>query len=489
MLRRDKKLKTSDASGNLPPGPRGIPILGNLPFLGSELHVCLKELADAHGPIFSLRLGAKLCVVLTSPETVKGVLKDQDAIFANRDVPATAIISSYGGKNIAWAPNGPYWRMIRKVTVRELLCPATISDLYVLRKAELEKMVDKLRSSAGKPINVRDLVHTTTMSMTTEMLWGGMTAQDGAHREALERELLHVVESLVELLGMPNISDFYPALAWLDLQGRVKRMRKLSSWLGRILDSITGERLNSVKRGEEKKQEKKRDFLQVLLDIVENPTAQVALDMDGMKALLLDMISGGTDTTSTTMEWAMAELLHHPEKMKRVKEEIAAVVGEDVGIEEAHLHRLTYLDAVVKEVLRLHPVLPLMMPHSPSSTCTIAGYRIPKGTKVLINVWAIQRDPSLWEDALEFRPERFLCEEGRMDYSGSTFRYLPFGAGRRRCAGTLLGERMVMFTLATLLHAVNWSPVKDEAHADDLKETFGLVMRKEKPLVAIPYLF
>ena len=184
----------------------------------------------------------------------------------------------------------------------------------------------------------------------------------------------------------------------------------------------------------------------------------------------------------------MAELLLHPEKMKKAKEEIVSVVGEGNAVEEPHLPRLRYLDGVVKETLRLHPVLPLLVPYRPSSTCAIAGYRIPQGAKVFVNVWAIQRDPRVWEDASLFKPERFLSQDGRMDYSGKTFRYFPFGAGRRICVGVSLGERMVLFILASLLHSVDWALREEGGAAMDLKESFGLVMRKEKAIFAVPVL-
>ena len=195
-------------------------------------------------------------------------------------------------------------------------------------------------------------------------------------------------------------------------------------------------------------------------------------------------MGAGTDTTATTVEWAMAELLKHPQTMKRAKEEIGAAVEEGVEFEETYISNLAFLDAVVKETLRLHPALPLLVPRSPSSTCTIAGYTVPEGTKVFINAWAIQRDPRVWENAYEFKPERFLSEDGAMDYSGNAFKYLPFGAGRRICPGIQLGERMVMFILASLLHSADWALLDGEEA--NFKEKFGLVMKTDKPLVAIP---
>lgn len=190
---------------------------------------------------------------------------------------------------------------------------------------------------------------------------------------------------------------------------------------------------------------------------------------------------GGTDTTSNTIEFAMAEMMNKPEVMRKAREELEAVVGKDKKVEESHIEKAPYLYAVMKETLRLHPVLPLLVPHSPSESCVVGGYSIPKGARIFVNVWAIHRDPSIWESPLEFHPERFLG--GTWDYSGKDFNYFPFGSGRRICAGVAMAERMVMFSLATLLHSFDWKLREEKL---DLSEKFGIVLKKKIPLVAIP---
>lgn len=194
------------------------------------------------------------------------------------------------------------------------------------------------------------------------------------------------------------------------------------------------------------------------------------------------MVVGGTDTASNTIEFAMAELLNSPQIMKKAQQEIDQVVGNDNTVEESHLHKLHYLNNILKEVLRLHPVLPLLVPHSPSESCIIGGYTIPKGSRVFINAWAIQRDPSIWENPTEFRPERFL--DNKLDYSGHDFSYIPFGSGRRICAGLPMAERTVMYFLASLLHSFNWElPVGEKL---DVSEKFGIVLKKKVALVVVP---
>jgi cytochrome P450 len=193
---------------------------------------------------------------------------------------------------------------------------------------------------------------------------------------------------------------------------------------------------------------------------------------------------GGTDTTSATIEWAMAEILNKPDVLQKLHEELNQVVGKDNLVDESHLPQLHFLSLVIKETLRLHPALPLLIPHRPSSTCTIDGYLIPEGTRVFVNVWAIQRDPSQWTDPMEFRPLRYLQEGLKRDFSGKDFDYFPFGSGRRICAGIAMAERMVGYLLATMVHSFDWR--LPEGKELDLSEKFGIVMKKAVPLVAIP---
>lgn len=194
------------------------------------------------------------------------------------------------------------------------------------------------------------------------------------------------------------------------------------------------------------------------------------------------MIFGGTDAPSSTIEFAMAEIMKNPQVLKKAREELAVVVGEENIVEESHIQNLLYLQAIMKETLRFHPALPLLAPHCPSKTTVVSHYTIPKGSQVLINAWAIHRDPYSWEKPLEFRPERFL--NNNWDYNGSNLSYIPFGSGRRICAGTGLAERMILYLLASMLHSFDWKLKKGENV--DVSDKFGVVLKKKTPLVAIP---
>ncbi|XP_077213246.1 cytochrome P450 monooxygenase 76AD131-like isoform X2 [Tasmannia lanceolata] len=222
-------------------------------------------------------------------------------------------------------------------------------------------------------------------------------------------------------------------------------------------------------------------------DMSFHPSKEQLVEAVERHFLSQDMVAGGVDTTSTTLEWAMAEMMHKPEIMKKAQEELDAVVGKDNILEDYHCVELHYLEAVVKKALRLHPPNVFLIPHSAIESCVVGGYTIPKNTAIFVNLWEIQRDPSLWNNPSEFNPERFLSSAtagDKWDYRGNDFRYFPFGSGRRICPGISLAEWSLKYVLGTLLHSFNWKlPVGAKI---DLSDKFGQVLKIANPVVAIP---
>ena len=182
----------------------------------------------------------------------------------------------------------------------------------------------------------------------------------------------------------------------------------------------------------------------------------------------------------------MAELICNPEKMKRAQAELDEVVGCNKRVEESYTDCLPYLRAVVKEVLRLHPVAPLLIPHRADSNCEIDGFVIPKNTQVIVNVWAIGRDPAIWNEPSKFVPERFIDSKmSSVDYRGQHFELIPFGAGRRICVGLPLASRMIHLVLASLIHSFDWTLPKGTEQLE-MTEKFGITKAKGVPLEVIP---
>ncbi|EEF50980.1 flavonoid 3'-monooxygenase CYP75B137 [Ricinus communis] len=479
-----RKLKYSTPP--LPPGPRGLPVFGYLPFLGTFLHKKFTDLAGEYGPIYKLWLGRKLCIVISSPSLAKEIVRDEDKIFANRDPPTASKIITYGGNDIVWSSYGPEWKKIRKVFVREMLSNASLEASYPMRKEEVQKTIRDLCNEVGKTVDFGQLVFEIAANASISMLCG--STLKGEKAISFVGEFRKWAEEIMVLQGKPNVSDLFPVLARFDLQGLERETRRIFLCIDQILDSVIEQCLNTDVATEEKaeKSESRKDFLQILLEFNKHGDAATSITTNQLKALLIDIVVGGTETTSTMLEWAMAELMLNQEVMKTVYQELDQVVGINNIVEEFHLPRLQFLDAVLKETFRLHPALPLLVPHFSSRSCRVGGYTIPKGSTIFLNAYAIHRDPLLWDNPLEFRPERFLSNDdnySKFDYSGNNFQYLPFGSGRRVCAGLPLAERMQLYIFASLLHSFEWKlPLGTEL---ELSDKFGIVVKKMKPLLLV----
>ncbi|XP_057997512.1 labd-13Z-ene-9,15,16-triol synthase, chloroplastic-like [Hevea brasiliensis] len=441
--------KTARGKAQLPPGPRGFPILGYLPFLGPNLHQLFMELAQNYGPIYKLSIGQKLCVIISSPTLVKEIVRHQDVTFANRNPTIAAKTFSYGGKDIAFAPYGPSGACYAKYSCARCRAMQILMHFILLGEA---RDVFGWKPRPGRDIDI------------------------GAKFRV-------AVAELVEILGKPNVSDFFPFLARFDIQGVKRKMEEVSQRIEKIYDHVIDQ---CIKKKQQQSGEMeitdRKDFLHFLLEFKEQDTEK-SISRQQIKALLMDIVIGGIDTSPTTVEWAMAEMMLHPQVMKKAQEELTNVVGINNLVEEFHIQELPYLHSIVKETLRLHPVAPLLLPRCPTESCNVGGYIIPKGTKVFLNVWAMHRDPEFWDHPSEFQPERFFGPR-RLDYLGNHLQYLPFGSGRRICVGLPLGERMVMYLLATFLHMFNWK-LPGGANPDT-SEKLGIVLEKSTPLVIIP---
>ncbi|XP_076941078.1 flavonoid 3'-monooxygenase-like [Bidens hawaiensis] len=438
-------LTSKDSNPPLPPGPCPLPLLGNLLSLDPELHSYFANVAKTYGPISRLWLGNKFGILITSPALAYEVLKLNDIVFANRDVPVAGKEATYGGNDIVWAPYGDTWRMLRKICVREMLSNQVLDSVYAIRRKEVRNTVKYLYNNVGLPVDIGELMFFTTLNVVTGMIWGG-TVKSG-DREILGAEFRKLVSELTGYLGMPNLSDFYPGLATFDPQGIKKNMKVLAKKFDGVFETMIEQRRKMG--GNENK-----DILHVLLKLIDGGDSNTPFTITHLKGVLMDVVVGGTDTTSNALEFALAEMMNQPEILKKAQQEVEAVVGKDNIVEESHINKLPYLYAIMKETLRLHPTVPLLVPHCPSESCVIGGYTVPKGSRVFVNVWAIHRDPSVWDNPLEFRPERFL--DGKFDNTGKDFSYIPFGSGRRICAGIATAERMFMFLLGSIIHSFDW---------------------------------
>ncbi|KAL5707795.1 hypothetical protein ACHQM5_018656 [Ranunculus cassubicifolius] len=455
----------------LPPGPRGLPLVGNLPFLEPDLHQFLAKLAIKYGPVFKLQLGRRLCIVLSSASVAKEVFTEHDVTFANHDSIAMGIALG----SIGWAPYGSVWRMLRKLSFTHVFRNKTLDSTYGIRQREARQVVQSIKCLLGKPILIKDYIASSIFNIISTSMWGASLV--GEEKKQIYSETRKISQDILRLVGEPNISDFFPVLSIFDLQRKQPRMKKLISCFDEIFDRVFQQSLGSVST-----ETTDTDFLKTCLQVIEDGEK---IDIAHIKSITLDMLLSGTDSISTAIEWAFAEVMRRPDIMNKVQDELYQVVGINNPVEEAHLQDLPYMNAIIKETLRLHPPAPFLVPRCPSESCMVGGYLVPKGTKILINVWAIQRDSAFWEQPFEFLPERFMgssCD--KCDFKGSNFNYIPFAAGRRICPGYALAERMLPHLFATLLHSFAWR--LPEGGKIDMSETFALELKMTIPLMVVP---
>jgi len=264
-----------------PPGPRGLPLVGYLPFLGNDLHKKFTELAGVYGPIYKLRLGNKLCMVVSSPPLAKEIARDKDTIFADRDPPISARVLSYGGNDIAWSSYTPQWRKMRKVLVREML-GNSLGASYALRKQEVKKAIREVYNKIGNPIDFGELAYVTSINTVLRISLGGGTIQGEKWTNFVAQFRSHAAEMMV-LFGKPNVSDLFPVLARFDLQGIERQSKRLAVTLDQFLESAIEQRLNEEKAH----MDVREDLLQILLGLNKHEDAATSITMDQLKAMIM----------------------------------------------------------------------------------------------------------------------------------------------------------------------------------------------------------
>lgn len=478
MLRKD--------TDKLPPGPPGWPIVGNLLQLGGKPNESMYGLAAKYGPLMTLHLGMKTTVVVSSPAMAKEILKSHDQVFSGRTVIEASKCLSYSDSSLAWSSScGSRWRMLRKFCNTELFNVKRLEALQHLRRNQVFSTLQSIfeDSTKAKGVNIGHTVFLTSLNLLGNLIFSqNMFGRDSQAAE----DFKETVTKLMVIGGKPNLVDYFPFLRILDPQGVSRDITKNIGIIFGLLDRSVEARIQSRIEGRtDHSSGKEKDFLDILLEY-RSESGETFTKKD-IVAFLYDMFVAGSETSSSTIEWAMAEAIQNPRIMKKAQAELDEVIGKDRRVEESDIDRLPYLHALVKEVFRFHPPAPLLIPHRAESSCEVAGYTIPKDTQVLVNAWAIGRDPTIWNEPLEFKPERFM--ECDIEYKGQNFELIPFGSGRRICPGLPLAHRMVHVVTASLLHSFNWS-LPDGITTDnmDMNEKFGITLQRASPLIAIPSL-
>ncbi|KAL3575385.1 hypothetical protein D5086_023486 [Populus alba] len=437
---------------NLPPSPAKLPIIGNLHQLGNMPHISLRGLAKNRPQLFSAK-----------------------HLF-------------YGCTDIAFAPYGAYWRNVRKICILELLSAKRVHWYSFVREEEVARLIRRIAESSPGITNLSSMIALYANDVLCRVALGRDFSGGGEYdRHGFQKML----DNFQALLGGFSLGDYFPSMEFVhSLTGMKSKLQYTFRQFDQFFDEVIAEHCSS--KG---KQEEKKDLVDVLLDIQKDGSSEIPLTMDNIKAVILlkgilivlllqDMFAAGTDTTFITLDWAMTELIMNPHVMEKAQAEVRSVVGDRRVVQESDLPRLNYMKAVIKEIFRLHPAAPVLVPREALEDVAIDGYNIPAKTRIYVNVWGMGRDPELWENPETFEPERF--KGSGIDFKGQDFELIPFGAGRRSCPAITFGVATVEIALAQLLHSFDWKlPPGLEAKDIDNTEAFGISMHRTVPLQVI----
>ncbi|XP_021666940.2 cytochrome P450 71B36 [Hevea brasiliensis] len=476
-----RKFQDKRQSKHLPPGPPGLPIIGNLHQLRALPHQSLCQLSKKHGPVMFIKLGFVPSVVVSSAEAAKEVLKTHDLCTCSRPVSDGTRILSYNYIDVGFSPYGDYWRKMRKICVLELFSAKRVQSFKYVREEEVTALVDFVSKSASSatPVDLSEKFMALTANIICRAAFGRSFKERGFRHERFQE----VIHDCVDRLGTFSAADFFPYVGWIidrlaGLHGRLERnFEEFDAFYEKVID-------DHIKKGKE--EAGPEDFIDVLLLEVERSQTEAddfQFTKDHIKAILMNIFIGGVDTGTTTMIWVMTELARHPRVMRKVQEEIRTCIGEKGKVSESDIEKLQYLRMVLKETYRLHPTGLLI--REAMSEININGYVIPPKTLIQINVFAIGRDPTIWKNPEEFYPERFM--DSHIDFTGQNFELLPFGAGRRGCPGMAMGLATVDLALANLLFHFDWKlPYNMKEEDISMEEAPGLVTCKKTPLLLLP---
>ncbi|GAB4827748.1 hypothetical protein Ancab_034634 [Ancistrocladus abbreviatus] len=476
-----KKLTT-----RLPPGPRPWPIVGNLYDVKRVWFRCFEDWAGHYGPIISVWLGSTLNVIVSSSELAREVLKEKDQHLANRHRSRSAAKFSRDGKDMIWADYGPHYVKVRQLCSVELLSSKRLEALRPIREDEVTAMVESifkdctLPENKGKSLVLRKYLVAVAFNHITRLAFGKRFVNSEGAVDEQGLEFKAIVANGLKLGASLAVAEHIPWLRWM-FPLEEEAFANHATRRDKLTRAIMEEHARTHEAGGGTKQH----FVDALLALQE----EYDLNEDTIIGLLWDMIIAGMDTVVVSVEWAMAELIRNPRIQKKAQEELNCMIGTDRVVTEWDFSNLPYLRCVAKESLRLHPPIPLMLPHRANAHVKIGGYDIPKGSNVHVNVWAIAHDPTVWKNPLEFRPERFMEED--VDMKGHDFRLLPFGSGRRMCPSAQLGINLVTSMLGHLLHHFTWLPPDGFMPEDvDMAEHPGIVTYMQTPLqtISIPRL-
>lgn len=463
-----RRIKKRELNPKVPPGPRKLPIIGNLHQICDLTPRTLWLLSQKYGSLMHLKIGRMPILVVSSADMAREILKINDFGFCTRPKLTSSSKFSYDCKDISFAPYGEYWREMKKMCILQLFSTKRISSFQSIIEEEVSILMNSISNSIFAPINLTKSVSTLISNIICRA-----ALNRKCNREEHEEEHFHALLQETEILfGSFFISDYFPSMGWIDkLTGLQQRLERAFSMFDSFYDEIIEWHINQNGRNPEE------DIVDVLLHLQKNsPDITTA----NIKAILMDIFTAGIGTSSAIIIWAMAELIKNSSIMRKAQEE----VRNSIHMSNRNYHQLKYLNSVVKETLRLHFPVPLLLPREAMRHYNINGYDIEPKTQVYINAWGIARDPKTWENSKEFLPDRFI--NNSIDFRGHDFEFIPFGSGRRSCPGMNFALATVDLALANLLYYFDWKlPAGTNKEEMDMDEIPGIIVHKRSALYLV----
>ncbi|CAH9073584.1 unnamed protein product [Cuscuta europaea] len=477
---RGRMKKKNNTKALPPPEVTGAwPLIGHLRLLSAgkqPLARTLGAMADEYGPIFSIRVGMHRSVVISSWETAMDSFSTNDKILSNRPSTCAGKYMGYEYAVMPFAHHGPLWRSMRKLVVGEMLSNNTLEKLKPVWTSELHTNLKELYAStitgsgASKPVDISEWFKHMTLNLIVKLISGGRYKykpnRDATARDADDEETSRMGKAFSEFMRLTGElvpgDAFYPTglVRWMDFGGAIAAMKQSAKDLDDIFQKWIDEHVerrssNAAASGVEDD----RDFIDALLSVTDREFESVGNSYTRetiIKAALHSVLVDGADTLGLNLEWVLSNLLNNPIALKKVQEEINTIIGgNERWVQDSDIEQMVYLQAAVKESMRLYPTAPLLSPHKAIEDCTIGGYAVTKGTVVYPNVWKIQRDPRVWSEPEKFSPERFLGHVERETDPGRYFGFIPFGFGRRSCPGNYYALKVTHLTIARLIQGFN----------------------------------
>ncbi|KAF7102537.1 hypothetical protein CFC21_103654 [Triticum aestivum] len=482
FFRSGSKGASTHGARNAPGPPKQLPVLGNLLQLGGRPHRYFQSLTQKYGPVLQVQLGRVRMVVVASPEAAKEVLRTNDPHCCSRPNSPGARMLSYNFLDVAFGPYSDYWREMRKLLVLELLSMRRVQSFAYARAAEVDRLVSSLAGTPpATPVDLSEKLYALSDGIIGTVAFGKMYGSESFERTSFQR----MMDETLRVLGSFTFEDFFPSWAlarWADaLTGVASRRRRVFLKIDRFFDAVIDKHLEPERLAAGVQE----DMVDALVKMWRDQDGPLALTRDNIKGILMDTFTGGIDTCAVTTIWIMSELMRNPRVMRKAQSEVRAAVRSKSRVDEEDAQGLKYLKMIVKENFRLHPPGTLLIPRETMHSCEIAGYSVPAGTRIHVNVWAMGRDPDIWDRPEEFFPERF--EDAHVDFRGLHFELLPFGSGRRACPAIAMGVANVEVVLANLLYCFDWELPKGMKEDDiDMEETGQLVFRKKVALELVP---